>query len=274
VLLLKRQISLHKYSKKMKRFIQNIGRSHHHHSFHNHDNSSSNPNNRQPQQPTLQQSKPQQSSFRDGNNNGVNDNSVTHRQTSDSALYYTDNVDNDYATNYKNKTSTNDGMRNNNNERSRIKPFMSTNNKNNRPVTPTATASIEHIPPPSPLQPSTRLDEYGVPITDYENNDHEDDLHHEVYDDDIMFSGFGPRPPQQAQQQQQQQPLAEQRINYDEMIAIQKWKETTEQTRCVVKRFIADIWNRGEIDLIPEVCSPSLRFNGNSGTYKVHIVYG
>mmetsp|Transcript_8245 Transcript_8245/g.17189 ORF Transcript_8245/g.17189 Transcript_8245/m.17189 type:complete len:265 (-) Transcript_8245:217-1011(-) len=40
-------------------------------------------------------------------------------------------------------------------------------------------------------------------------------------------------------------------------------------TRNLVKKFIADIWNRGEIDLIPEVCSPSLRFNGNTGFDRV-----
>lgn len=42
-----------------------------------------------------------------------------------------------------------------------------------------------------------------------------------------------------------------------------------ELTRGLVKKFIADIWNRGELDLIPEVCSPSLRFNGNNGFDRV-----
>lgn len=40
-------------------------------------------------------------------------------------------------------------------------------------------------------------------------------------------------------------------------------------TRNLVKKFIADIWNRGEIDLIPEVCSPNLRFNGNTGFDRI-----
>jgi len=44
---------------------------------------------------------------------------------------------------------------------------------------------------------------------------------------------------------------------------------TTEWTRELVKKFIADIWNRGELDLIPQVCSPSLRFNGNNGFDRV-----
>jgi hypothetical protein len=42
----------------------------------------------------------------------------------------------------------------------------------------------------------------------------------------------------------------------------EKDRSVTELTRSLVKKFIADIWNRGEVDLIPEVCSPSLRFNG------------
>lgn len=45
--------------------------------------------------------------------------------------------------------------------------------------------------------------------------------------------------------------------------------DETQATRQLVKQFIADIWNRGEIDLIPQVCSPSLRFNGNAGFDRV-----
>jgi len=40
-------------------------------------------------------------------------------------------------------------------------------------------------------------------------------------------------------------------------------------TRELVKRFVTDIWNRGEIDLIPGVCHPSLRFNGPVGMDRV-----
>jgi hypothetical protein len=40
-----------------------------------------------------------------------------------------------------------------------------------------------------------------------------------------------------------------------------------DETRHLVKQFIAAIWNRGELEIIPDVCSPSLRFNGNTGTY-------
>ena len=44
---------------------------------------------------------------------------------------------------------------------------------------------------------------------------------------------------------------------------------TTEETRDLVKQFIADVWNRGALDRIPNICSPSLRFNGNTGTLIV-----
>jgi predicted ester cyclase len=42
-----------------------------------------------------------------------------------------------------------------------------------------------------------------------------------------------------------------------------------EVTRDLVKRFISDIWNRGEIEWIPRVCHPSLRFNGHVGMDRV-----
>lgn len=42
-----------------------------------------------------------------------------------------------------------------------------------------------------------------------------------------------------------------------------------EQTRQLVKGFIADIWNRGDIDLIKEICHPALRFNGHVGMDRV-----
>jgi steroid delta-isomerase-like uncharacterized protein len=44
---------------------------------------------------------------------------------------------------------------------------------------------------------------------------------------------------------------------------------SNELTRNLVKRFIADIWNRGDIDLIPQVCSSQLRFNGNTGFDRI-----
>lgn len=44
---------------------------------------------------------------------------------------------------------------------------------------------------------------------------------------------------------------------------------TIEITRELVKGFIADIWNRGEVDLIKKICHPSLRFNGHVGMDRV-----
>lgn len=44
------------------------------------------------------------------------------------------------------------------------------------------------------------------------------------------------------------------------------------ETRNLVKQFIADIWNRGDLEMIPSVCSPSLRFNGNTGN-KFLVLY-
>jgi len=40
-------------------------------------------------------------------------------------------------------------------------------------------------------------------------------------------------------------------------------------TRELVKKFVADIWNRGDLELIPKVCSKSLRFNGSVGMDRV-----
>ena len=38
-----------------------------------------------------------------------------------------------------------------------------------------------------------------------------------------------------------------------------------EPVRELVKRYIAEIWNCGEVDLIPQLCSPHLRFSGTGG---------
>lgn len=42
-----------------------------------------------------------------------------------------------------------------------------------------------------------------------------------------------------------------------------------ELTRDLVKKFISEIWNRGEVEMIPNVCHPSLRFNGHVGMDRV-----
>mmetsp|Transcript_15 Transcript_15/g.23 ORF Transcript_15/g.23 Transcript_15/m.23 type:complete len:225 (-) Transcript_15:343-1017(-) len=46
-------------------------------------------------------------------------------------------------------------------------------------------------------------------------------------------------------------------------------EDRNEITRELVKKFVADIWNRGDLELIPEVCSKSLRFNGSVGMDRV-----
>jgi predicted ester cyclase len=51
--------------------------------------------------------------------------------------------------------------------------------------------------------------------------------------------------------------------------ATEEYMAAIEVTRELVKKFISDIWNRGEIDLIPSVCHPSLRFNGHVGMDRV-----
>jgi len=79
------------------------------------------------------------------------------------------------------------------------------------------------------------------------------------------FTAYAPAPQSLAHQQMMQTP-SETITNLpagDESLA------TIDITRELVKKFISDIWNRGEIELIPEVCHPSLRFNGHVGMDRV-----
>jgi predicted ester cyclase len=39
--------------------------------------------------------------------------------------------------------------------------------------------------------------------------------------------------------------------------------------RELVKQYVADIWNRGDLELIPKVCARGLRFNGSAGMDRV-----
>ena len=79
--------------------------------------------------------------------------------------------------------------------------------------------------------------------------------HHNVHQDSSSSSARTTDDSSSLQQQQYLQRL-------------QASKETTEHIRDLVKRPIANIWNRRKIDLIPHVCSPSLRFNGNTGMFE------
>ncbi|KAG7345634.1 SnoaL-like polyketide cyclase [Nitzschia inconspicua] len=51
--------------------------------------------------------------------------------------------------------------------------------------------------------------------------------------------------------------------------AAEEYMAAIDVTRELVKKFITDIWNRGEVDLIPIICHPSLRFNGHVGMDRV-----
>ena len=50
---------------------------------------------------------------------------------------------------------------------------------------------------------------------------------------------------------------------------LQAEAERNAVTRELVKKFVADIWNRGDLELIPSVCSRPLRFNGSVGMDRV-----
>ena len=74
-------------------------------------------------------------------------------------------------------------------------------------------------------------------------------------------------PAQQPQQQQQQQQPVNSSVT-DIPVGDPEFAKA-DVTRDLVKKFISDIWNRGELDLIPQVCSAKIRFNGNTGLDKI-----
>jgi len=81
---------------------------------------------------------------------------------------------------------------------------------------------------------------------------------------------------QQQQQQQYQQQLQQQQQQQQQLQEIEYYRQKhlqheiqSEQTRDLVKVFIGEIWNRGEIESIQKVCSPRLRFNGHTGLERV-----
>ncbi|CAB9502687.1 SnoaL-like polyketide cyclase [Seminavis robusta] len=74
-----------------------------------------------------------------------------------------------------------------------------------------------------------------------------------------------PQSPPQVQQQQQAPPAA----TVTDIPVGDPAFAKADVTRDLVKKFISDIWNRGELDLIPQVCSPKIRFNGNTGLDKI-----
>ena len=78
---------------------------------------------------------------------------------------------------------------------------------------------------------------------------------------------------QQQQQQQQQAPPAAAQEQFSTTVTDMPVGDPAfakaDVTRNLVKKFISDIWNRGDLDLIPQVCSPKIRFNGNTGLDKI-----
>ena len=76
-------------------------------------------------------------------------------------------------------------------------------------------------------------------------------------------------PPESTAQKQQQQDNQSNATTVTNLSFGDETMATIEITRELVKKFISDIWNRGEIELIPDVCHPSLRFNGHVGMDRV-----
>mmetsp|Transcript_22052 Transcript_22052/g.54547 ORF Transcript_22052/g.54547 Transcript_22052/m.54547 type:complete len:406 (+) Transcript_22052:155-1372(+) len=69
--------------------------------------------------------------------------------------------------------------------------------------------------------------------------------------------------------QMQQMQIQMQQQHYPEQQQLSQHEIQSEQTRELVKIFIGEIWNRGEIESIERVCSPRLRFNGHTGLERV-----
>ena len=96
------------------------------------------------------------------------------------------------------------------------------------------------------------------PLPNDNNDNHDTNRSHQNSDQQMQQQH-----PQQNQHQyypQQQQPPPQQLLPHEIEI---------EQTRDLVKVFIGEIWNRGEIESIEKVCSPRLRFNGHIGLERV-----
>jgi predicted ester cyclase len=73
----------------------------------------------------------------------------------------------------------------------------------------------------------------------------------------------------QEQQQQLQHPQQNHHHHHQQHQQQLQYEIQNEQTRELVKVFIGEIWNRGEIESIQKVCSPRLRFNGHTGLERV-----
>jgi len=74
---------------------------------------------------------------------------------------------------------------------------------------------------------------------------------------------------QQQQRQEKKMPKQQQQLQQQQRDQYEEDERQREVTRDLVKKFISDIWNRGELELISRVCSPKIRFNGNNGLDKI-----
>jgi len=82
-------------------------------------------------------------------------------------------------------------------------------------------------------------------------------------------SGSIGRAKERRQEQQQKPQHPQQNQNQHQHQQQLQYEIQNEQTRELVKVFIGEIWNRGEIESIQKVCSPRLRFNGHTGLERV-----
>ena len=134
------------------------------------------------------------------------------------------------------------------------------------PPPPIGTPDLDEFQPTSLEQRETSNSTYDNSIYDYSlytNSNHAGD--YEVVESKVLRDQTtGKRVTQTTVRVEAADPVTQARQAAEATAAA-----TAKLTRDLVKKFVADIWNRGEIDLIPEVCSPSIRFNGNNGFDRV-----
>jgi steroid delta-isomerase-like uncharacterized protein len=102
---------------------------------------------------------------------------------------------------------------------------------------------------------------------DWSSSSHES-MNHEIVE--------GPKITSNVEREQQPQPTPLATLpkdnGSDELNAnlnLEREAQLTATTRELVKKFVADIWNKGDLELIPRVCSKGLRFNGFNGMNRV-----
>ena len=96
---------------------------------------------------------------------------------------------------------------------------------------------------------------------------------HESMDDEIVEE---PKITSKVESKQQPQPTPlatlpkdNGRDEWNANLNLEPDAQLTATTRELVKKFVADIWNKGDLELIPRVCSKGLRFNGLNGMNRV-----